>query len=70
MKSLSQIRQEYDRNYQAMRDVIAQMGGEEAIPGHRKRRTALFRRLRDLQRLEHHLDALENRLLNGLTPLN
>ncbi|RMG62035.1 MAG: hypothetical protein D6715_12645 [Calditrichaeota bacterium] len=62
MRNLREIRQAYEENYRQMLEVIQQMGGDHQIKFHRSRKTALYRRLKELQRREHHLDQLENRL--------
>lgn len=67
MKSLNQIRREYEENYQRILNVISEMGGDDRIKEHRKQQSRLYRQLRELQRREHQLDALENRLNNRQT---
>ncbi|MCB0258112.1 MAG: hypothetical protein KDH97_01930 [Calditrichaeota bacterium] len=67
MKSLTQIRKAYEENYQKMIDVIQAMGGDDCIKLHRKSKSQLYRQLKDLQRHEHYLDELENRLLTHQT---
>ncbi len=62
MKRLIEIRKAYDENYRQMLEVIRQMGGDDKIKLHRKRNTSLYRKLRQLQKREHYLDQLENRL--------
>ncbi len=64
--NLQQIRKEYDQVYQQIVDIIKQMGGEHNIKFHRQQRSPLYRKLKELQRREHYLDALENRLLQGI----
>ena len=64
MKSLNQVRQAYDENYQKIISVIQEMGGDDSIKSHRKEKSKLYRTLRELQRHEHYLDELENRLIN------
>lgn len=59
---LKKIRDEYDQNYQRLIELIEKMGGEKNIPFHREERSELYRQLRLLQRREHQLDAIENRL--------
>lgn len=70
MKSLSQIRQAYEENYQRMLDTIQEMGGDECIKQHRKKQSQLYRRLKDLQRHEHYLDELENRMMTHQTMIH
>lgn len=65
MRSLNEIRKAYDENYQKMTEVISKMGGDQEIKIHRKKQSPLFRKLKELQRHEHYLDELENRLLNS-----
>jgi hypothetical protein len=48
-----------------MTEVISKMGGDQEIKIHRKKQSPLFRKLKELQRHEHYLDELENRLLNS-----
>lgn len=62
MNKLYNIRKEYEDNYRQMLEVIRQMGGDGQIKFHRKNRTPLYRKLKELQRKEHYLDKLENRL--------
>ncbi len=62
MKSLREIRRAYEENYRQMLEVIQQMGGDAQIKFHRSHKTALYRRLKELQRHEHYLDQLENRI--------
>ena len=64
MKSLSQVRQAYEDNYQMIIGVIQEMGGNENIKEHRREQSRLYRRLKDLQRREHQLDALETQMVN------
>lgn len=59
---LQKIREEYDQNYQQIIDTIDRMGGETKIKYHRKRRTPLYQKLKELQRREHYLDRLESKL--------
>jgi hypothetical protein len=61
---VNQIRKEYENNYREMVETIRQMGGEEKIVFHKKQKSALYKRLRQLQKREHQLDELENQL-NG-----
>lgn len=65
MRSLNEIRKAYDENYARMTDLIQQMGGDQEIKTHRKKQSPLYRKLKELQRHEHHLDELENRLINS-----
>ncbi len=64
MKSLQQVRQAYDENYQKIIDTIHQMGGDDSIKSHRQEKSKLYRMLKELQHQEHYLDELENRLIN------
>lgn len=64
MKSLNQVRQAYDENYEKILKIIEQMGGDDGIKSHRKEQSKLYRTLKDLQRHEHYLDELENRMIN------
>ncbi len=50
-----EIREAYDRTYQQMQEIISEMGGEQKIPAHRKRKTRLYVKLRKLQQIEHRL---------------
>ena len=59
---LQKIREEYDQNYQQIIDTIDQMGGETKIKYHRKLRTPLYQKLKQLQQREHYLDRLESKL--------
>ena len=59
---LQKIRQDYDQNYQKILDTIDRMGGEKKIKYHRKRRTTLYQKLKQLQQREHYLDRLETKL--------
>ena len=65
MRSLNEIRKAYDENYERMASLIQKMGGDQEIKTHRKKQSTLYRQLKELQRHEHHLDELENRLLNS-----
>ncbi len=65
MKSLRQVRLEYEENYRKMIEVINRMGGDSRIKDHRKKRSPLYRKLRELQRREHYLNELETRLLSN-----
>ena len=62
MSSLSQVRQQYEENYKRILEIIQEMGGDDCIKQHRKQKSRLYKKLSDLQRREHHLDELENRL--------
>jgi|GEM_PF-2938259 len=64
MKTLSQVRQAYEDNYAKMTALISEMGGDECIKFHRKKRSSLYSKLKELQRHEHYLDELENRMHN------
>lgn len=64
MESLIQIRQAYDDNYAQIMNVIQQMGGDQNIKFHRKKRSSLFYKLQELQQKEHYLDEMENQILN------
>lgn len=59
---LVQVRREYDQNYREMLRIIQEMGGDENILHHKKIRSPLYFKLRKLQKREHQLDALENKL--------
>lgn len=59
---LNDIRKAYEKNYHEMSELIARMGGDDQIKFHRKNRTPLYRKLKELQRREHYLDEMENRL--------
>jgi hypothetical protein len=48
-----------------MTEVILKMGGDQEIKTHRKKQSPLYHKLKELQHFEHHLDELENRLLNS-----
>lgn len=61
--TLHKIRRAYDENYNKIIHTIQKMGGESNIKTHRKRGTALYRSLKQLQKKEHYLDNLESRLL-------
>ena len=63
--TLHEIREVYDRNYREMLEIIDQMGGELNLQIHRTRRTALYLKLRKLQRREHQLDRLESQMIYG-----
>jgi phosphotransferase system IIB component len=63
--TLREIREAYDRNYREMLELIAEMGGEGNIPYHRKRKTRLFFKLRNLQKIEHRLSNLEESILSN-----
>jgi hypothetical protein len=58
---LQKIRREYDQNYQKIIEIINQMGGETKIKFHRKSKTPLYQKLKELQRREHYLDNLESK---------
>jgi len=60
--TLNEIRKAYDENYQNMLEVIRRMGGDGQIKFHRKNRTPLYQKLIMLQKKEHKLTELENRL--------
>ncbi len=62
---LHHIRKEYEKNYNEMLKVIAQMGGDDKIKFHRKHRTPLYQKLQQLQKREHYLDQLENKIRSG-----
>lgn len=62
--TLHSIRKAYDENYHKMLQTIQQMGGENKIKFHRKKRTSLYHALKQLQKKEHYLNELESRLLN------
>jgi len=63
--TLHEIREVYDRNYREMLEIINQMGGELNLQIHRTKRTALYLKLRKLQRREHQLDRLESLMIYG-----
>ena len=63
--TLREIRQAYDKNYWEMLRLIDQMGGELNIQIHRTKRSALYLKLRKLQRREHQLDRLESQMIYG-----
>ena len=63
--TLHEIREAYDRNYHEMLKIIDQMGGELNIQIHQTKRTALYLKLRKLQRREHQLDQMESELIYG-----
>jgi len=58
---LFEIRKQYEQNYREIIQVIAAMGGDQNIRLHRKTRSALYLKLKKLQKREHQLDALENK---------
>jgi len=60
--TLHEIRRAYEENYQAIRAVIEEMGGEGNLIYHRKDNTVLYRKLRKLQQTEHRLNQLEESL--------
>jgi len=62
--TLREIREAYDQNYREILQIIMEMGGETNIAFHRKRKTRLFVKLRNLQRIEHRLSNLEDSI-NG-----
>lgn len=70
MKSISQVRQAYEDNYREIQTIIDQMGGNDRIKFHRKKQSTLYRQLKDLQRREHYLDELENRMHNYQTAVH
>ena len=53
------IREAYDKNYHEILTVILEMGGEQNIVYHKKNNTALYQKLRRLQRTEHWLTKME-----------
>ena len=63
--TLHEIREAYDHNYREILKIIDQMGGELNIQIHRTKRTALYLKLRKLQRREHRLDQMESELIYG-----
>lgn len=63
MNNLNQVRTAYETNYKAILDTIDAMGGDDHIKFHRKRRSQLFAKLKELQKREHYLDELENRMM-------
>jgi hypothetical protein len=60
--NLREIREAYEQNYLEIQAIIAEMGGEGNILFHRKERSPLYRRLRELQKAEHRLNQLEEAL--------
>lgn len=62
--TLHKIRKSYDENYRKMLQTIRKMGGDDKIRFHRQKRTSLYKSLRQLQKKEHYLNQLEDRLLN------
>ena len=60
--TIREIREAYDKNYQEILRVITEMGGDANISYHRKKRTRLYLKLRNLQRIEHRLSHLEEAL--------
>lgn len=60
--TLHEIREAYDQNYRKILEVIMEMGGDANISYHRKKRTRLYLKLRNLQRIEHQLTHLEEAL--------
>jgi len=62
--TLHRIRKAYDENYNKILHTIQKMGGDSNIKTHRKKRTALYHSLKQLQKKEHYLDRLESRLLH------
>jgi phosphotransferase system IIB component len=62
--TLREIREAYDQNYREMLELIMEMGGEGNIAYHRKCKTRLFIKLRNLQMIEHRLSNLEESI-NG-----
>ncbi|GAB4376312.1 MAG: hypothetical protein Kow0042_22500 [Calditrichia bacterium] len=60
---LKEIRKNYDKNYQEMLEIISKMGGDDKIRIHRQKKTALYKRLKELQKREDYLNTLENRIL-------
>ncbi len=60
--TLQKIRKVYEQNYQKMLEIITEMGGEKNIKYHREKKTPLFRKLRELQRVEHRLSDMESHL--------
>jgi hypothetical protein len=57
--TLREIREAYDENYKKMLKLILEMGGEKNIQYHRENRTPLYKKLLQLQRVEHHLSTME-----------
>ena len=62
--TLHKIRKAYDENYDKILQTIQKMGGDGNIKIHKQKRTPLYQSLKQLQKKEHYLDELENRLLN------
>lgn len=61
--TLHKIRSSYDDNYLKLQQIIQKMGGDDKIKVHRKKRTPLYKALKQLQKREHYLNELESRLL-------
>lgn len=60
--TLHEIREAYDRNYRELIKIIIEMGGEKNIIFHQQKNSPLFRKLRQLQRVEHRLSKMEEAL--------
>ena len=63
--TLQELRKTYDKNYYKMLEIISEMGGDEQIKYHRENRTSLYRKLRELQKIEHRLSSLEEAQLDN-----
>lgn len=61
--TLHKVRKAYENNYYKMLQTIQKMGGESEIKFHRKKKTPLYDSLRKLQKREHYLNDLEDKLL-------
>ena len=48
-----------------MLEIISEMCGDEQIKYHRENRTSLYRKLRELQKIEHRLSSLEEAQLDN-----
>ena len=57
--TLQELRKTYDENYHKMLEIISEMGGDKQIKYHREKRTPLYRKLRELQKIEHRLSDWE-----------
>lgn len=62
--TLHKIRKAYDDNYGKILRTIQKMGGDSNIKTHRRKKTALYQTLKQLQKKEHYLDKMESRLLH------
>lgn len=62
---LKELHKAYDKNYGKILEIISEMGGDKQIPYHRKRRTTLYCKLRELQKIEHRLSEWEEALVEN-----